>query len=102
MKKLSLNHEFTPPPLADINLQIQTTLEAEELDDSLLKTLIEERDSIITKHLEDLKDGDVKSFAKTELVINQKLSEHINKQLKASLKQLSGLLRGRKAVNKYK
>lgn len=102
MKNLNLNHDYTPPKLADINLQIQTVLNAEELDDSLLKSLIEQRDVVVIEHLRSISVDDEKQFAKNELVINQTLSEEIGLQLKASLKDLSGLLRGRKAVDKYK
>lgn len=102
MKKLKLNHVHTPNSLAEINGQLELVLNGETLDDNLLKELIENRDLIVVSHLNGLAGDIRKTFAEHELVSNQLLSNVINKHLRSSLKQLSGLLRGRKAVNKYK
>lgn len=101
MKNLKLNHEYTPSELAKVNHQILTAIAAEELDHALLKSLVEQRDHVIVEHLKSLDLEDEKRFANSELATNHSLSEYTSKELKSSLKQLSGLIRGRKAVNKY-
>ncbi|WJG10567.1 hypothetical protein [Aliiglaciecola sp. LCG003] len=102
MNKLKLNHKQTPQELVDINLQLEALLEADSLDDAKLKSVVDLRDTFILSHLKSQPSEELKSFAEQELVINNMLSSLIEKQLSDSLSQLSGLLRGRKAVNKYK
>ncbi|GAA0857153.1 hypothetical protein [Aliiglaciecola litoralis] len=102
MKKLNLHHAHTPDDLAEINSQLESVLKADSLDDEKLKQLITQRDTFILEHLTTLQDDAKKQFAELELKSNKKLSSLIEHQLSASLKQLSGLLKGQKAVNKYK
>lgn len=102
MKKFSLNHDYTPAELTEINIELESVLSADSLDDEKLRQLINQRDTFIVKYLKSLQDGNEKQFAKHELNSNKQLSSLIEHQLSASLKQLSGLLKGQKAVNKYK
>ena len=71
-------------------------------DESTLLKLVTDRDNYIQKYLKELPDKDKNSFVTAELQINGVLVAYAEASFKASLKQLSGLVRGRKAVNKYK
>lgn len=102
MKKLNLNHEKTPAKLAEINQQLESTLSNDELDDARLRVLVELRDEFIITHLQSLNNIQQKSFAELEVLSNTALSKLISNQLSDSLTELTGLLRGKKAVNKYK
>lgn len=102
MKKLNLNHEKTPAKLAEINQQLESTLSNDELDDARLRVLVELRDEFIVTHLQSLNNIQQKSFAELEVLSNTALSKLISNQLSDSLTELTGLLRGKKAVNKYK
>ncbi|MBU2877984.1 MULTISPECIES: hypothetical protein [Aliiglaciecola] len=102
MSKLTLNHRFTPDNLKDINGQIEAVLDAKELDNELLKQLIIKRDVVVTNHLKSLERDNEKVFAEHEIIVNNTLSTIVESQLKESLTQLSGLIRGKKIVNKYK
>ena len=102
MKKLKLNHDKTPAKLAEINLQLESIMSCDELDDTKLRVLIELRDEFIIAHLQSLDDMQKKPFAEQELHTNNTLSKLISNQLSDSLTQLSALLRGKKAVKKYK
>ncbi|GAB2689935.1 hypothetical protein Q4574_00585 [Aliiglaciecola sp. 3_MG-2023] len=102
MIKLTLSHQYTPENLKAINTQIETVLAAAELDDKLLKQLIETRDEVVVDHLKSLDQTAEKLFSESELETNKSLTKVIDTQLKESLKQLSGLIRGKKSVNKYK
>jgi hypothetical protein len=64
--------------------------------------LVTERDEFILKYLENLAEEEKKQFAKAELQVNGALVAYAEESFKASLKQLSGLVRGRKAINKYR
>lgn len=102
MKKLELSHELTPQSLVGINQELEVLLAAEELDDDRLKILVESRDTAIIQHLSSLSEGETKAFAALEIDINRHLSDIVQGHFRASLKQLSGLKRGHKAVKKYK
>ncbi len=102
MKKFNLNHSKTPPKLTEINQELLALLSSDELDDKYLRKLIELRDEYISAHLASLSEEDKKSFAECEIPVNTHLTEIVSDKLNASLVQLSGLLRGQKAVNKYK
>jgi len=102
VKKLNLNHDKTPAKLTEINQQLDSQLSNDELDDKKLRALIESRDAFIISHLGSLNDIERRSFAELEMQSNDTLSKLISNQLSDSLTQLTGLLRGKKAVNKYK
>ncbi|MFA3790632.1 hypothetical protein AB6T38_05910 [Aliiglaciecola sp. SL4] len=102
MNKLNLSHQYTPDNLDSVNKQLETVLSSDELDDKLLRQLIIQRDEIVTKHISSLDKNTEKLFSTSELEANQRLSTIIEAQLKDSLKQLTGLIRGKKIVDKYK
>lgn len=102
MNKLNLSHEHTPANLNEINSQLESVLNTDPVDDEKLRALIDSRDKIILEHLNGLQPEHEKTFAEKELGVNKVLSKLIEKQLQTSLKQLSGLVRGKKSVNKYK
>lgn len=102
MKKLTLNHEETPVNLVSINKELEALLANDELNDKRLLELIEERDELICEYLNSLDEDAKKSFAIAEIEINTKLTHVAQTLFKASLSKLSGLVRGRKAVEKYK
>mgnify|MGYP006084665549 CR=1 FL=1 len=64
--------------------------------------LVTERDEFIKDYLQNLHDELKTDFVDAELKVNGALVAYAEESFKASLKQLSGLVRGRKAVNKYR
>lgn len=102
MNKYNFNHEHTPSDLAELNLQIANTLSAEELDDTQLLSLVNQRDMLIVNLLDTLDEQEKKAFVEAEVVINNRLETLIKSLFRKSLGQLSGFIRGKKAVQKYK
>ena len=101
MKQLTLDHANTPPPLKELNAQIVALFSDESIDESALQKLIDTRDVLIREHLNSCDVETQKVFAKAELEINGLLVACTRDLSKTSLKQLSDLIRGRKAVKKY-
>lgn len=103
MKKLILDHYFTPSPLKNLNCKLSELTTENDPDESKFLQLVTERDEFIQKYLKHLSDQEEKKhFATAELQVNGALVAYAEASFKASLKQLSGLVRGRKAVNKYR
>ena len=102
MKKLNLDHSFTPTPLKNINNDLSELTNENDPDESIFLTLVIERDEFIQKFLKNLPDEEKNNFVTAELKVNGALVAYAQESFKASLKQLSGLVRGRKAVNKYR
>ena len=102
MKKLSLSHEFTPPSLVETNQALEALLAEDEFDDKTLLDLVNQRDALIQAHLDSLDDEARQSFAEAEIKSNESLREIAQGFFRASLNKLSGLVRGRKAVSKYR
>ena len=102
MKKLILDHSFTPSPLKSINSCLSELTAENDPDESRFLKLVTERDEFIQKFLGNLPDEDKTNFVNAELLVNGALVAYAEESFKASLKQLSGLVRGRKAVNKYR
>jgi hypothetical protein len=97
-----LSHALTPDELGAINRSICAVLETEELDDQALRDLVNQRDEFIQEHLKHLIKAERKEFAEAELPINKKLHAAVQALFANSLAELSGLVRGLKAVKKYK
>ncbi len=102
MKKLILDHSFTPSPLKNINRDLSELTTENDPDESRFLKLVTERDEFIQKFLENLPDDKKNNFVTAELQVNGALVAYAEESFKASLKQLTGLVRGRKAVNKYR
>lgn len=102
MKKLNINHEYTPDGLKLLNAKLESELCNESLNDVKLKGLIEQRDSLVIGHLKTLDPHSEKLFAEHELNSNKDLLKVIEEHLSLSLKELSGFLRGKKVLKKYK
>jgi len=101
LKKIILDHPFTPVNLRLINQELNQFFLLEEPDEKLFLDLANRRDSVVQSHLATLDGKDKKHFSQAELEVNGTLVAYANKLFKASLNQLSGLIRGRKAVKKY-
>jgi hypothetical protein len=101
LKNLILDHELTPPQLQDINQAILELVTEESVNEAELLRLVSLRDDTIQNYLKDCNEETRKAFAEAELQVNGLLIAYANKLFNASLKQLSGLIRGRKAVKKY-
>ncbi|WP_340676718.1 hypothetical protein [Paraglaciecola sp.] len=101
MKNLTLDHALTPPQLQDLNQAILELVNEDSVNEAELLRLISLRDDTIKNYLNDCHEETGKAFAEAELQVNGVLIAYANKLFNASLKQLSGLIRGRKAVKKY-
>jgi hypothetical protein len=102
LKKLILDHSFTPPTLKSINLDLSELTVDNDPEESKFLQLVIKRDEFIQKYLENLPENEKNSFVTAELKVNGALVAYAEELFKASLKQLSGLVRGRKAVNRYR
>jgi hypothetical protein len=102
LKTLTLTHSFTPSPLKKINQDLADLTTDLDPDESKFLKLVTERDEFIQRYLQTLQDKLKTNFVNAELKVNGALVAYAEESFKASLKQLSGLVRGRKAVKKYK
>ena len=102
MKNLSLNHSQTPSQLVETNNKLEALLDSGEFEESILLQLVGERDNLINQHLTRLDHEQKAQFAEKELEINKQLVVHVSKLQRTVLAKLSGLLKGKKAVKKYK
>jgi len=102
LKTLTLNHSFTPSPLMKINQDLAELTSDVDPDESKFLQLVTDRDEFIQRYLQTLQDQPQTDFVNAELKVNGALVAYAEESFKASLKQLSGLVRGRKAVNKYR
>lgn len=101
MKKLILDHSHSPPALIKINQDLRELLADTEPDEGIFLELVGLRDDIILAHLCTLAGAEKKDFVEAEIKINGVLVACANELFQASLKQLAGLIRGRKSVKKY-
>ncbi|MFQ3235288.1 MAG: hypothetical protein ACI9C4_000842 [Paraglaciecola sp.] len=101
MKNITLNHQLTPPDLVQLNQDLTVLLSAQDPDEKSFLALVTHRDVVITAYLNTLTDADKHVFAAAELEINAVLVAYANGMFNASSKELSSLIRGRKAVKKY-
>ena len=97
-----LSHALTPEELSAINQSICAVLGTDHVDDEALRRLVTQRDELIQRHLNNLNEAERDQFAKAELPINIKLHATVQSLFADSLSELSGLVRGLKAVKKYK
>ncbi|WP_158967723.1 hypothetical protein [Paraglaciecola sp. L3A3] len=102
MKKLTLDHSYTPSSLKNINQELFKLFAETEPDEATFLKLVSERDDFIQKYLNEIDQADKRNFAKAELKVNGALVAYADELFKVSLNQLSRLVRGRKAVKKYK
>ncbi|MBU3002106.1 hypothetical protein [Paraglaciecola arctica] len=102
MKKLTLNHSYTPTPLKSINQRLSELTTENDPDESNFLKLAIERDEFIQDYIKNLPDDEKREFVTAELQVNGALVAYAEESFKASLKQLTGLIRGRKAVKKYR
>jgi hypothetical protein len=98
-----LSHALTPGDLGAINQSIFTLLGTDNVvNDQVLRRLVIQRDELIQSHLKSLNKVERDQFAKAELPINNKLHAAVQSLFTDSLSELSGLVRGLKAIKKYK
>lgn len=102
MKTLILNHSYTPSPLEKINQDLHALTADSDLDQSKFLALAIERDKFIQTYIQTLDKQAQKEFAKAELKVNGALVAYAEQSFKTSLNELSGLVRGRKAIKQYK
>ena len=101
MKNITLTHEYSPPELETINQELTDLLASADPDEKSFYTLSVRRDDCINTYILTLDDVRKPLFCKAEIEVNNALVGYAEQMFKASLKQLSGLVRGRKAVKKY-
>lgn len=102
MKTLTLNHSFTPYLLKKINEELLELTTDVDPDESKFLQLVTQRDEFIQSYLQTLEKQLKTDFVTSEIKVNGALVAYAEGSFKASLKQLSGLVRGLKAVKKYK
>lgn len=101
MNKINLEHPFTPPELTKLNQEITALLNSEALDEKSFHALSVKRDLCIKDYLSTLDQAQKTQFCEAEIKVNEVLVDCAQRLFNQSLKELSGLIRGRKAVKKY-
>lgn len=101
MKKLVFIHNDSTQELIEVGHQLEILLANTEIDDKLLLDLIVHRDELVNVHLAKLDEKSLQTFVAAELEINNRLTTAAKGLLKTSLNEISGYLRGKKAVDKY-
>ncbi len=102
MNTLILDHAHTPESLKPINDALSKLLSEDNPDEAEFLALASSRDECIQAHLNTLANDEKKTFITLELEKNGLLLAQANAMFKASLNELSGLVRGRKAIEKYR
>jgi hypothetical protein len=102
VKTLILNHPFTPSSLKKINQGLSGLTSDIDPDESKFLALVTQRDEFIKGYLQTLEKQLEIDFVNAEIKVNGELVAFAESSFKASLNQLSVLIRGRKAVKKYK
>ncbi|WP_016956748.1 hypothetical protein [Catenovulum agarivorans] len=99
-----LNHTHTPEDLLSINKLIIEQLSADNVDDTELLSLIEQRDDCVQSTLEQLGAApeQQKEFALAETEVNNKLIRVCNQLVKQAQNDLTKLVKGRKAIRQYR
>ncbi len=85
-----------------INAAIEHLLMADELDAEQLNAKVVERDKLVQTLVTQLDNPDYQSFAREQLTYNQSLQEKVVRLFEQTESQLSGLMKSRKAIKKYK
>ncbi|WP_340680539.1 hypothetical protein [Paraglaciecola sp.] len=101
MKNLTLDHALTPPQLQQLNQTLLELLTDDSPNEADFLKLVTLRDEIVQAYLAECREDARKLFAQAELQVNGALVAYANTLFKASLRDLTGLIRGRKAVKKY-
>lgn len=102
MKKINLDHPYSFPALRENSEALIGLLLHESPDIDDLLRLIELRESLIFSHQEELTGEEKKAFLQAELACNQHLNDVIEPMRLEAEMALSQLVRGKKAVKKYK
>ncbi|EWH09467.1 hypothetical protein DS2_12323 [Catenovulum agarivorans DS-2] len=104
LTEAELNHSYTPPELSDLNQLISQLLLADDVNDSELLALIDQRDECVQNTLEQLASTPEKQkqFALAESEVNNKLIHVCNQLVKQAKTDLTKLVKGRKAIRQYR
>lgn len=101
MNNLILDHEFTPPELKKLNHLLLELFSIDPLSEVELLKLVNIRDEVIQQHIQNCDSDSLKLFCHAEIKVNGALVACVKELSNVSLKELSALIRGRKAVKKY-
>jgi hypothetical protein len=101
LKKLTLDHSYTPSILNKINQDLVALTTEDDPDESKFLQLVTQRDEFIQDYIDSTPAQERNQFVTAELEVNVALVAYAEESFKASLKELSGFVRSRKAVKKY-
>ena len=91
-----------PEQLTELCQQIDAVLAADDPDSDQLNQLVSQRDQLIQQHLSQLSGEDKHRFADAQLTYNQTLQDKVTALFSATERQLGALMKGRRAIKKYK
>ncbi|AWB67797.1 hypothetical protein C2869_15790 [Saccharobesus litoralis] len=103
MSQINLNLKYTHSFLIDNAKAIQALLTEEELDESELLALVEEREQLIQHYLSETPQSEWdKAFLRAEADNNTLITNKIVELQKQTASQLRVVVRGRKAIKQYR
>ena len=95
-------HALSPEALILINRQITELLRKDDFEVTSLLKLVEERHNIVTKHMAELDETEVRTFAEAEWAVQEDLQNEISELFKQSRHDITKYLKAKKAVANYK
>ncbi|WP_395344360.1 hypothetical protein PN836_006210 [Ningiella sp. W23] len=105
---IKLTHHHTPKALSSINEEIECCLanaggdlNADPINDSHLKILIDQREKLVNLLLKELAEPEVKHFAKAELTVNDALLALVSSIRDEAKATLTGITKSSKAIKQY-
>lgn len=95
------NHEYTPPELANINLELSKSLAQTPLDEAHLQNIVAQRANLVETLLSNLDEQQKRHFAALELKTNDAILALVNEQKNHAKNALSKVSKSSKAIKKY-
>lgn len=98
---MQLNHPHTPDSLSALNTSLSACLAAEDIDESHLKVLIDQRAKLVDKLLKSMNTEQRKQFAQAEIAINQLLVDCVSGLRDNAKYALSSVAKSSRAIKQY-
>ena len=98
---VSLQHQYTPAELTQLNAQLNAVLTAQPLDDLLLQKIIDKRANLVESLLINLDERQKRCFAVNEIKTNDVLVTLVERYRDNAKAELVNISKSSKAIKKY-